>query len=255
MHTDWQYRTRLLLGNIQLSKLQYTHVLIIGLGGVGSWAAEHLARSGTGKISLVDNDTINESNINRQVIALQSTVGRKKTDVMAERLKDINPELIVNTYDIFVDEKTISALPSFDTFDVVLDCIDTLSPKITLIKTCLDTQTPLISSLGSAGKTDPSKIQITDISKSYNCPLGQKLRKRLHKIGIYEGFTVVFSPEEIDKSKVIQENGRNKRSSAGSISFIPALFGTLMAAEVINRFNSATQEQSTNKISGTKFEE
>jgi tRNA A37 threonylcarbamoyladenosine dehydratase len=178
---------------------------------------------------------------------------------MAERLKDINPDLIVNTYDIFVDDKTISALPSFTTFDVVLDCIDTLSPKITLIKTCLDTQTPLISSLGSAGKSDPSCVRISDISKSYNCTLGRMLRKRLHKIGIYEGFSVVFSPEEIDKSKVIQEHGKNKRSNAGSISIIPALFGTLMAAEVINRCKSAKQEISTSKISGisysgTKFE-
>lgn len=259
MHTDWQYRTRLLLGNTQLCNLQHTHVLVIGLGGVGSWAAEHLARSGTGKISLIDSDAITESNINRQAIALHSTVNRKKTDVMAERLKDINPDLIVTTYDIFVDEKTISALPSFDTFDVVLDCIDTLSPKITIIKTCLDTQTPLISSLGSAGKSDPTCVRISDISKSYNCTLGRMLRKRLHKIGIYKGFSVVFSPEKVDKSKIVLENGRNKRSNAGSTSIIPALFGTLMAAEVVNRCKPSKQEMSTNNksnvsYSGTKFE-
>ncbi|MEA3448866.1 MAG: tRNA threonylcarbamoyladenosine dehydratase [Bacteroidota bacterium] len=251
MHTDWQIKTRLLLDQAHLRALQNTHVLIIGLGGVGSWAAEHLVRSGIGNISLVDNDTISESNINRQAIALHSTVNRKKTDVMAERLKDINPDLIVNTYDTFVDEKTLSVLPSFDTFDVVLDCIDTLTPKISVIQTCLENKTPLISSLGSAGKSDPSCVRITDISKSYNCMLGRMLRKRLHKIGIYEGFSVVFSPEAIDKSKVVQENGRNKRSSAGSISIIPALFGTLMAAEVIDRCNPSNKKS---VHAGTEFE-
>ncbi len=252
MQTDWQMKTRLLLDKAHIHKLQNTHVLVIGLGGVGSWAAEHLARSGTGKISLVDNDTINATNINRQAIALHSTVGRKKTEAMAERLRDINPGIDITSYNVFVEEKTISSLPPFDSFDVVLDCIDTLTPKITVIQSCLKTKTPLISSLGSAGKSDPSKIQIADISKSYNCMLGRMLRKRLHKIGIYEGFSVVFSSEQVDKSKVILENGKYKRSNGGTISTIPALFGTLMAAEVIDMCKPSKNETTDNKNTGAR---
>ncbi len=243
MSTDWKSRTRLIFGDNFLQVLEDTRVLVVGLGGVGSWAAEHLVRSGVGKVSVVDNDTISPSNINRQSIALHSTLGKKKIEVTAERLQDINPALSIKTYDVFVNDNTIHTLPAFDSFDFVLDCIDTLAPKIAVIQSSLNAQIPLISSLGSAGKSDPSCIQISDINKSFNCPLGRMLQKRLHKIGIYDGFSVVFSTEEVDKSKLILENGKNKRSNAGSISTIPALFGTLMAAEVINRCIVAHNKQ------------
>ncbi|MFO7789321.1 MAG: tRNA threonylcarbamoyladenosine dehydratase [Bacteroidales bacterium] len=235
MNTDWQSRTRMLLGNRQLQKLQNIHVLVIGLGGVGSWAAEHLVRSGTGTISLADNDAIAHSNINRQVMAMHSTVGKSKTEVMAKRLLDINPALKINTHQAFISDENINTLPSFNTCDYVLDCIDTLSPKIEVVKKCLDTQTVLISSLGSAGKTDPAAVKTADISNSYNCTLGRMLRKRLHKEGIYKGFTVVFSTEKTDRSKVVNEESRNKRSNSGTISVIPAIFGAVMAGEVIKR--------------------
>lgn len=231
---NWQKKTELLIGSTNLEKLRNSHVLIVGLGGVGSWATEHIVRAGIGEVTIVDSDLVTESNINRQLIALHSTIGKYKCDVIKERLLDINPELIINMHKKFLIVEDNDELFENMSYDYVLDCIDTLSPKIFLIQNCLDNNIPIISSLGSGAKTDHTAIKILDISKTYNCKLGRMLRKRLHKLGIYTGFKTVFSEELIDPDKIILEEGRNKRSNSGTISFLPAIFGTMMAAEVIN---------------------
>ncbi|MEA1874780.1 MAG: tRNA threonylcarbamoyladenosine dehydratase [Bacteroidota bacterium] len=232
MNTNWQNRTELLIGKESVLKLNQTHIFIAGLGGVGSWAAEHLIRAGIGEITIVDADIITESNLNRQLLALHSTVGMNKVDVMKRRLTDINPNLIVHAQKEFLSETNREKLLS-GTYDYVLDCIDTLTPKINIITFCLEKELPLISSLGSGAKMDPLAVKISDISKSHNCMLGRMLRKRLHKLGIYKGFKVVFSDELPNKEAVILEKGLNKKSNAGTISYLPAIFGSMMAGEVI----------------------
>lgn len=230
--TNWQSRTELLIGKEGIAKLKQSHIFIAGLGGVGSWAAEHLVRAGVGEITLVDADVITESNLNRQLIALHSTIGMNKVDVMRDRLLDINPQLIVHSHKLFLTKNNCEDLLS-ESYDYVLDCIDTLSPKIDLITYCLENKLPLISSLGSGAKMDPTSVKLTDISKSYNCMLGRMLRKRLHKLGIYKGFKVVFSDELPRKEAVILESGLNKKSNTGTISYLPTIFGSMMAGEII----------------------
>jgi len=232
MNTNWQSRTELLVGKEGVLKLNNSHVFIAGLGGVGSWAAEHIVRAGIGEITIVDADLISESNINRQLLALQSTIGMSKVEVMKNRLLDINPKLIVHTHEKFLSETNYESLLS-ESYDYVLDCIDTLTPKINIITFCLEKKLPIISSLGSGAKMDPSAVKISDISKSYNCMLGRMLRKRLHKIGIYKGFKVVFSDELPKKDAVVLETGLNKKSNAGTISYLPSIFGSMMAGEVL----------------------
>ncbi len=230
--TDWQSRTKLLIGKDGVSKLNQSHIFIVGLGGVGSWAAEHLVRAGIGVITLVDADVVTESNLNRQLLALNSTIGMSKVDVMKSRLLDINPKLIIHARKEFLTEANRENLLS-ESYDYVLDCIDTLTPKINLITYCLAHKLPLISSLGSGAKMDHTSVKIADISKSHNCMLGRMLRKRLHKLGIYKGFKVVFSDEPPQKEAVILETGLNKKSNAGTISYLPSIFGSMMAGEVI----------------------
>jgi tRNA threonylcarbamoyladenosine dehydratase len=233
MFPEWQSRTELLIGEYGLHILSNSHVLIAGLGGVGGWAAEHLVRTGIGEITLIDSDTITESNINRQIIALHSTIGQSKVDAISNRLLDINPKLKIHTSQIFLKADRLTNQLSESRFDFVLDCIDTLSPKINLILSCLDQNIPFVSSLGSGAKTDPTKIHIADISKSYNCNLGRMLRKRLHKLDIYTGFKVVFSTEKADKNAIITEESLHKKSNTGTISYIPAIFGSMMAGYCI----------------------
>ncbi len=229
---NWQERTDLLLGNEKLEKLKNKHVLIVGLGGVGSAAAEMLARAGVGKLSIVDGDAVDNTNRNRQLLALCSTVGQRKVDVMKSRLLDINPELEIIGHDQFLrDEAMIELLNQG--FDYVIDAIDTLTPKIYLIKHALDRNLPVVSSMGAGGRLDPTQIKIADISKSYNDNLARMLRKRLHKMGIYKGFQVVFSSEKVDENSVILQESENKKSNVGTISYMPALFGLFIASIVI----------------------
>lgn len=230
--SPWKSRTELLIGEEGIEKLANAHVLIAGLGGVGAWAIEHIVRAGIGEITIIDADVVTASNINRQLPALHSNIGQYKADIMKERLQDINPDLIIHVHKIFLKDEIESNI--FAThFDYVLDCIDTLTPKINLIRACLDKKLPLISSLGSGAKMDHTAIRISDISKSYNCTLGRMLRKRLHKFNIYKGFKVVFSEELQKKEAVILESGQNKKSNTGTISYIPSIFGSMMAGEVI----------------------
>ncbi|MBR7183643.1 MAG: tRNA threonylcarbamoyladenosine dehydratase [Alistipes sp.] len=229
----WLERSELMFGKEGLERLKNAAVLIVGIGGVGAYAAEMLVRAGIGKMVIADSDTVSESNINRQLVALHSTIGRAKTEVLSERLYDINPKLdlrVVNEY--IKDEKTDQILDS-DHFDYVVDAIDTLSPKLALIKGCTDRGIPIVSSMGAGAKTDPTKMEICDISKTHHCPLAHMLRKRLHKIGIRKGFKAVFSAEPPKEGAMILCEERNKKSNVGTVSYLPALFGIGCASVVI----------------------
>ena len=233
MTDNWLDRTELLLGEEKLATLRKAHVLVVALGGVGAYAAEMIARAGVGRMTLADADTVGLTNINRQLLALHSTVGRPKAEVLAERLRDINPDIeltVVNRY--IKDEETYTLLDAAR-YDYVVDCIDTLSPKLALIAAALERKMPLVSSMGAGAKVDPTQLEIKDISKTHHCPLAHMLRKRLHKIGIYKGFRAVFSPEPIREGAMILSEEQNKKSQVGTISYIPALFGIGCASVVI----------------------
>ncbi|MBQ9831711.1 MAG: tRNA threonylcarbamoyladenosine dehydratase [Methanocorpusculum sp.] len=229
----WLERTELLLGSENVEKLQNANVLVVGVGGVGAYAAEMIARAGVGKMTLADADIVSESNINRQLIALHSTVGREKCAVLAERLRDINPALELTCVPRFIDESSVDSLLDSAEFDYAVDAIDTLSPKIALIKGTLDRGIPLVSSMGSGGKMDPAALEIADIAKTHHCPLARVVRGRLHKLGIDRGFTAVFSAEPVREGSVIQCDEQNKRSNLGTISYTPAMFGIGCASVVI----------------------
>lgn len=230
---NWLERTELLLGSEKLNTLRNTHVLVVGVGGVGAYAAEMVARAGIGELTIADADVVGLSNINRQLVALHSTVGKQKCEILAARLLDINPELKLHTVNRFIKDDETDALLDSAKFDYVVDAIDTLSPKLALIKGALDRGIPLVSSMGAGAKTDPTLMEIKDISKTHHCPLAHMLRKRLHKIGIKRGFRAVFSPEPIREGAMILCEEQNKKSNVGTISYIPALFGIGCASVVI----------------------
>lgn len=232
---SWLARTELLLGNDRLQLLKNAHVLVVGLGGVGAYTAEMLCRAGIGELTIVDADEVHVTNINRQLPAMHSTIGESKADILATRLRDINPEIVVHSIKEYIcNEKTDDLLKSNYTF--VVDAIDTLSPKVNLIVKTIAKGTPLVSSMGAGGKLDPTRVSITDISKSHHCPLAHMLRKRLSKMGIKKGFTVVFSDEEpLPGSVIVTEGEQNKKSNVGTISYMPAIFGIACASVVIRR--------------------
>lgn len=223
-----------MLGDEPIETLQKKHVLVVGLGGVGGICAEMIARSGVGKMTIVDADTVDLSNTNRQIPALHSTAGKLKSEVMAERLKDINPDIELIVKSIYIKDEITGELLDEAQYDFAVDCIDTLSPKVYFIKACLDRKIPLVSSLGAGGKVDPSQVVITDISKTYQCNLASYVRKKLHSFGIYKCVTVVFSAERVDQSRIIEtEKAYPKKSIIGTISYMPAIFGCMAASVVI----------------------
>ncbi len=233
MEESWNHRTELLLGKEKIAKLESAHVLVAGLGGVGAYAAEQLCRAGIGRMTIVDGDQVTPSNRNRQLLAMESTQGRRKAELMAERLRDINPGMQLDVKDIYLKNELIDEIASHS-YDYVVDAIDTLSPKVFLIIECIKNGLPLVSSMGAGGKTDPSKIEVTDIAKSHSCKLAFYIRKRLHKFGIRTGFKVVFSPEAVEKERIVPMEGeQNKKSMVGTISYMPAIFGCLCASVVI----------------------
>lgn len=231
--TDWLTRTELILGVDGLQKLKAANVLVVGLGGVGAFAAEMICRSGVGSMTIVDGDYIHITNRNRQLPALKSTQGLPKAEVMGQRLKDINPDINLTVIQEYLkDERMVEVLDIG--FDYVVDAIDTLSPKIFLIYHSLQRKFPVVSSMGAGGKFDPTRISISDISETTDCSLARILRKRLHRLGIRDGFTAVYSPEVVDKSKIVATNGeQNKASVVGTISYMPAAFGIACASVVI----------------------
>ena len=240
----WLERTELLLGSDKLQLLRQANVLVVGVGGVGAYAAEMIVRSGIGRMTIADADSVSPSNINRQLVALHSTVGRQKCDILAERLKDINPELKLTVVNRFMKDSETDALLDSDKFDYVVDAIDTLSPKLALIHGALERGIPLVSSMGAGAKTDPTLMEIKDIAKTHHCPLAHMLRKRLHKIGIRRGFKAVFSPEPVREGAMILCEEQNKKSNVGTISYIPAMFGIGCASVVIRGLIGELEDKS-----------
>ena len=234
MQSEWLQRTEILVKEEGIERLQSANILIVGLGGVGSFAAEFLVRSGIGNLTIVDGDTVDITNINRQLPALNSTIGKNKTDVVAERILDINPEINLKKINEFLEPERMEEILTQEKFDYVLDCIDSLSPKLALIITCKRKKIKLVSAMGAGGKTDPSKVMVRDISKTNNCFLAKQIRKKLKKEQIHKGFRCVFSTEIQDENSLKMTDGSNyKKSFYGTISYMPAIFGLYAAAEVI----------------------
>ncbi len=235
MISGWKDRTHLLLKESKLSVLENSHVLIVGLGGVGAYAAEMLCRAGIGKLTLVDGDVIEQTNRNRQLPALLSTEGELKTEVLKRRFLDINPDIEITTIGEFLSGERIGQVLDMNSYDYVIDAIDTISPKVFLIIEALKRNMPIVSAMGAGGKLDPSKIQISDISKTHQCSLAASVRKRLKKHEIVKGFKCVFSTEiPLENVSVEEVECQFKRTTTGTISYMPAIFGCWCASVCIN---------------------
>jgi tRNA A37 threonylcarbamoyladenosine dehydratase len=231
---NWLDRTELLLKTQKSERLKNANILLVGLGGVGAYAAEFLVRSGIGKITIVDGDKIDISNINRQLPALHSTLGQYKTDVMANRLRDINPDIQLTEIRKFIEPDEFNNLVTASDFDYIIDAIDSVSPKIYLILAAKRHKIKIISAMGAGGKLDPSKVMIRDISKTREDFLARVIRKRLKKHGIHKGVKCVFSTELQDTGALqMTDNTDFKKSHYGTVSYMPALFGLFAAGEVI----------------------
>ena len=235
MQKNWLERTELLIKENGIEKLQNANLLIVGLGGVGSFAAEFLARSGFGKMTIVDGDTVDITNINRQLPALHSTIGKSKVEVVADRLLDINPKLELVKINEFLSPEKMEEVIDSQEFNYILDCIDSVTPKVTLLLMAKRRKIKIVSCMGAGGKINPAKVMVRDISKTYNCFLAKQVRKRLKKEKIDKGIRCVFSNEIQKEESLEMTDGANyKRSYYGTISYIPAIFGLYAAAEVIN---------------------
>jgi tRNA A37 threonylcarbamoyladenosine dehydratase len=230
---QWNDRTRLLIGDDGIEKLRRSHVLVVGLGGVGAYAAEQLARAGIGRMTIVDGDVVNVTNRNRQLLALGSTQGRPKADVMAERILDINPEVELEVINRYMKDDAIIELVS-KPYDFIVDAIDTVAPKVFLLYYAKQNNQRVVSCMGAGGKFHPEKIEIADIAQSNHCRLAFYIRKRLHRLGVFDGITAVYSPEPVDDSAIVNVNEQNKVSNVGTISYMPAAFGIFCASVVIN---------------------
>lgn len=234
MSYNWNTRTELLLGADRMELLAHSHVLVVGLGGVGAYAAEQICRAGIGRMTIVDADLVNDSNINRQLPALHSTLGMPKAEVAARRLLDINPRLKLTVVNEFLRDERTEEILSSSKYDFVVDAIDSLSPKVFLLYHALSRKIPVVSSMGAGAKIDPAQVQIADISKSSNCALAKAVRKRLRGMGIEKGIPVVFSTEMANPGAIIEiDNEQCKRSTAGTVSYMPAIFGCYLASYVI----------------------
>jgi tRNA A37 threonylcarbamoyladenosine dehydratase len=232
----WLERTELLIGPEAIQRLSGSNVLLVGLGGVGSYAGEFLVRAGIGHITIIDGDVVDPTNKNRQLQALDSTKGQSKAALLKQRFLDINPDLQIRTFEQFLNPGDMEQLLKERNFDFVLDCIDSISPKLSLIRQARAARRKIISSMGAGGKTDPTKMKIADISKTKECKFAQTVRKRLKKEGIRTGVIAVFSEEIQPKSALQLTDGtKYKKSYYGTISYMPALFGLMMASEVIRR--------------------
>ena len=230
----WLDRTSLLLKQKKLKKLQSANVLVVGLGGVGAFAAEYLVRAGIGKLTIVDGDIIDETNINRQLPALHSTLGKFKTVVMQDRLQDINPDIQIQLISRFIQPDEFDVLVTAQQYDYIVDAIDSVSPKIYLILAAKRNKIKIVSAMGAGGKLDPGKVKVSDISKTRDDFLARVIRKRLKKHGYQKGIKCVFSTELQDENAMqMTDNSGFKKSHYGTISYMPALFGLYAAAEVI----------------------
>ena len=244
MGNVWTERTALLLGEDKMRRLQDAHVLVVGVGGVGAYAAEMLCRAGVGEMTIVDADTVQPSNINRQLPATHSTIGRPKVEVLAERFRDINPDIRLHALPMYLKEEEVASLldgtlncqlPIVDCqFDVIVDAIDTIAPKCALIAEAMRRGIPIVSSMGAGAKSDITQIRFADLWETYHCGLAKAVRTRLKKAGIRRSLPVVFSTEQADRRAVITvDDERNKKSTAGTISYMPAVFGCYLAEYII----------------------
>ena len=233
---DWKQRTRLLLGEEKMERLQQAHVLVVGLGGVGAYAAEMICRAGVGRMTIVDADTVQPTNINRQLPALHSTMGREKAEVLAARFKDINPDIQLTVLPVFLKDDNIPELLDAARYDFIVDAIDTLAPKCYLIAEALKRHIKIVSSMGAGAKSDITQIRFADIWDTYHCGLSKAVRKRLQKLGIKRKLPVVFSTEQADpKAVLLTEDEQYKKSTCGTVSYMPAVFGCYLAEYVIKR--------------------
>ena len=231
---DWKQRTRLLLGEEKSERLRQAHVLVVGVGGVGAYAAEMLCRAGVGRLTLGDADTVQPTNIHRQLPALPSTLGQPKVEVLAARFRDINPEVELTVLPVFLKDENIPQLLDAVRYDFVVDAIDTLAPKCHLIAEALRRRIKIVSSMGAGAKSDITQIRFADIWDTYHCGLSKAVRKRLQKMGIRHKLPVVFSTEQADpKAVLLTDDERNKKSTCGTVSYMPAVFGCYLAEYVI----------------------
>lgn len=231
---QWLQRSEALIGKENIEKLSNSHVLVAGLGGIGSFAAEYIARAGVGRMTIIDGDFVEASNRNRQLPALISTEGQSKAQLMAARLRDINADLQLEVFETYLQENIIQEITSQAKYDYAIDAIDTITPKVSLIKNCLLQGIPIVSAMGAGGKLNPEKVHIADIYQTYNCTLAQQVRKTLRKWKVKGNFKAVFSSELPDKTKVqYVEGARHKKSYLGTISYMPSLFGCFCASVVI----------------------
>lgn len=232
---EWMQRTTLLLGENNIQHLQQCHVLVVGVGGVGAYAAEMLVRAGVGRITILDSDCVAPSNINRQLVALHSTIGKPKVEILAQRLLDINPSLQLSAQQRYLEADEATELLQ-TRYDFVVDAIDTVAPKVALLAACLQQNIPVVSSMGAGARIDPTQIKYADINQTTHCGLARAVRARLRKMNIRHKLPVVYSTEIPNADAVEEVTGeRNKRTTVGTISYMPAMFGCYLAAYVLKQ--------------------
>ena len=232
---NWQQRTELLLGEEKMKRIRASHVLVVGLGGVGAYAAEMLCRAGVGRMTIVDADTVQPANMNRQLPAMHSTLGMPKAEVLAARYKDINPDIELTVLPVYLKDENIPELLDSAKFDFIVDAIDTISPKCFLIYEAMKRHIKIVSSMGAGAKSDITQICFADLWDTYHCGLSKAVRKRLQKMGVKRKLPVVFSTEQADPKAVLLTDERNKKSTCGTVSYMPAVFGCYLAEYVIKR--------------------
>ena len=233
---EWQQRTEILLGKEKMERLRKAHVLVVGVGGVGAYAAEMICRARVGQMTLVDADTVQPTNINRQLPATHSVLGKPKAEVLAARFRDINPDLKLTVLPVYLKDEAIPELLDSAHFDFIVDAIDTVAPKCYLIYHALQRGLKIVSSMGAGAKRDITQVRFADLWETYHCGLSKAVRKRLQKMGMKRRLSVVFSTEQADPEAVILvENEQNKKSTAGTVSYMPAVFGCYLAEYVIRK--------------------
>ena len=233
---EWQQRTRLLMGEEKMERIRQSHVLVVGVGGVGAYAAEMLCRAGVGRLTLADADTVQPTNLNRQLPALHSTLGQPKVEVLAARFRDINPDIQLTLLPAFLKDDAIPALLDAAPYSFVVDAIDTLAPKCHLIAEALKRHFKIVSSMGAGAKSDITQVRFADLWDTYHCGLSKAVRKRLQKMGVRRKLPVVFSTEQADPNAILlTEEEQNKKSTCGTVSYMPAVFGCYLAEYVIKR--------------------